>query len=44
MIATLAEVARGDVEVENPAVFVAGEVVRVREGLLHVCVMNVKTL
>lgn len=33
-VATLGEVARGEVEVSNPAVFVAGEVVRVREGLL----------
>ena len=33
IVATLGEVARGEVDVENPAVFVAGEVVRVRERL-----------
>jgi uroporphyrin-III C-methyltransferase len=32
-VTTLGDVARGKVEVANPAVFVAGEVVRVREGL-----------
>jgi uroporphyrin-III C-methyltransferase len=34
VVTTLAEVANGKVEVSNPAVFVAGEVVRVREQLL----------
>lgn len=34
VVATLGEVAAGMVEVANPAVFVAGEVVRVREKLL----------
>lgn len=34
VVATLGEVAAGEVEVANPAVFVAGEVVRVREKLL----------
>jgi uroporphyrin-III C-methyltransferase len=34
VVATLGEVAAGTVEVANPAVFVAGEVVRVREKLL----------
>jgi uroporphyrin-III C-methyltransferase len=34
IVATLGEVAEGQVEVESPAVFVAGEVVRVRERLL----------
>jgi len=37
VIATLGEVAGGGVEVESPAVFVVGEVVRLRPSLLPEC-------
>ncbi len=40
VVTTLREIANGEVEVANPAVMVAGEVVRVREQLLAAAAVN----